>query len=165
MLEPENFTSWNELESSTLDDGFSFQSNISLLNCTNCTQHDEAKQGLNVPYTVMEVIVAVVAVIGNALVIFVFYREKRLRRRTNYYIISLALADFLVGLLGIPFAIMVSKREEIPIKGVIYDELDKISSQATESSASHFQLEFFYNSTKNSLKAFSVQQIYFLILI
>lgn len=62
----------------------------------------------NIPYTVMESLVAIVAVIGNALVIIVFYRERRLRRRTNYYIISLALADFLVGLIGVPFAVLVS---------------------------------------------------------
>lgn len=57
----------------------------------------------------MEGIVAIIAVIGNSLVILVFYRERRLRRRTNYYIISLAFADFLVGLLGIPFALLVSR--------------------------------------------------------
>lgn len=56
----------------------------------------------------MEFLVAIVAVIGNSLVILVFYRERRLRRRTNYYIISLATADLLVGLLGIPFAVLVS---------------------------------------------------------
>ena len=66
---------------------------------------------LNIPYTILESLVAIVAVIGNALVIVVFCREKRLRRRTNFYIISLALADFLIGLLGIPFAILVSKQK------------------------------------------------------
>uniref|UniRef100_A0A336LQZ6 CSON001514 protein n=1 Tax=Culicoides sonorensis TaxID=179676 RepID=A0A336LQZ6_CULSO len=63
---------------------------------------------LNVPYALFEILVAILAVIGNAAVIIVFQQEKRLRRRTNYYIVSLALADFLVGLLGIPFAIMAS---------------------------------------------------------
>lgn len=63
---------------------------------------------LNVPYTIMEALVAITAVIGNALVIIVFCRERRLRRRTNYYIISLALADLMVGMFGIPFAILVS---------------------------------------------------------
>lgn len=63
---------------------------------------------LNVPYTLMEALVAITAVIGNGLVIIVFCRERRLRRRTNYYIISLALADLMVGMFGIPFAILVS---------------------------------------------------------
>lgn len=63
---------------------------------------------LNIPYTVLEILVAVMAIIGNAMVICVFKRERRLRRRTNFYIVSLALADFFVGLLGIPFAVLAS---------------------------------------------------------
>lgn len=63
---------------------------------------------LNVPYTIFEVLVALTAVIGNGMVIIVFRRERRLRRRTNYYIVSLAIADLLVGLLGVPFAILAS---------------------------------------------------------
>lgn len=63
---------------------------------------------LYVTYTTLEIIVALVAVVGNAMVIHVFRRDRRLRRRTNYYIVSLALADLLVGLLGIPFAILAS---------------------------------------------------------
>lgn len=64
--------------------------------------------GMNVPYAACEALVAVVAVAGNAFVIIAFHRERRLRRRTNYYIVSLAVADLLVGLLGIPFALLAS---------------------------------------------------------
>lgn len=74
-------------------------------NATNSTTYDLSPNFL---YMACEVLVAVCAVIGNALVILVFYRERRLRRRTNYYIVSLAIADLLVGLLGIPFAILAS---------------------------------------------------------
>ena len=63
---------------------------------------------LDLPYVISEVLVAVVAVIGNALTITVFVTERKLRRRTNYYIVSLALADLLVGVFGIPFAILTS---------------------------------------------------------
>lgn len=63
---------------------------------------------VNILYTILEVIVAIIAIVGNAMVICVFQRERRLRRRTNYYIVSLALADLLVGLLGVPFAILAS---------------------------------------------------------
>lgn len=63
---------------------------------------------LNVPYATCEILVAVSAVFGNGLVIIVFARERRLRRRTNYYIISLATADLLVGLFAVPFAILAS---------------------------------------------------------
>lgn len=64
--------------------------------------------GLNVPYAVLEGLVAVGATIGNGLVIVAFHRERRLRRRTNYYIVSLAVADLLVGLVGIPCAVLSS---------------------------------------------------------
>lgn len=61
---------------------------------------------LNIPYTVFEILVAVLAVVGNSMVIYVFRIERKLRRRTNYYIVSLAIADLFVGLFGIPFAIL-----------------------------------------------------------
>lgn len=61
---------------------------------------------LNMPYTIFEILVAIVAIVGNAMVIYVFRHERKLRRRTNYYIVSLAIADLFVGLLGIPFAIL-----------------------------------------------------------
>lgn len=75
--------------------------NLFLVAATESTQ-------LNYYYTILELLVALVACVGNALVITVFHRERRLRKRTNYYIVSLAMADFLVGLLGIPFAILAS---------------------------------------------------------
>ncbi|KAF7277958.1 hypothetical protein GWI33_009073 [Rhynchophorus ferrugineus] len=70
--------------------------------------YDYQTRELNLYYAICELVVAVLAVAGNALVIHVFRKERRLRRRTNYYIVSLAAADFLVGLLGIPFALMSS---------------------------------------------------------
>lgn len=65
-----------------------------------------APPSLNIPYTVFEILVALVAIVGNAMVIYVFRIERKLRRRTNYYIVSLAIADLFVGLFGIPFAIL-----------------------------------------------------------
>lgn len=101
----ENFTQFidqDDFEFSTFKSGYE---NVT----QNLTLADNNKSyELNVPYTVMEALVAIAAVIGNALVIIVFCRERRLRRRTNYYIISLALADLMVGMFGIPFAILVS---------------------------------------------------------
>lgn len=72
------------------------------------TSYEYQKAELNLYYAGCEIFVALLAVVGNSLVIFVFKKERRLRRRTNYYIISLAAADLLVGLLGIPFAILSS---------------------------------------------------------
>ncbi|XP_036340770.1 adenosine receptor A2b-like [Rhagoletis pomonella] len=69
---------------------------------------NEMSDDLNVPYMVFEILVAIFAVVGNFMVIVVFQRERKLRRRTNYYIVSLAMADFLVGSLGVPFAVLAS---------------------------------------------------------
>lgn len=74
----------------------------------NLTQTLNADLELNIPYTVFEILVAIVSIIGNLMVIIVFRRERKLRRRTNYYIVSLAMADFLVGSLGVPFAVLAS---------------------------------------------------------
>ncbi|KAA0193220.1 hypothetical protein HAZT_HAZT000838 [Hyalella azteca] len=65
-------------------------------------------QNINTPYLVSEILVALLAVIGNSLTILVFILNRKLRRLTNYYIVSLAAADLLVGILGIPFAILTS---------------------------------------------------------
>lgn len=42
-------------------------------------------------------IISIIAVIGNILVFIAFYKEKRLRRPTNYLILSLAIADVFIG--------------------------------------------------------------------
>lgn len=47
--------------------------------------------------------VAILAVLGNSFVIAAFMRFKNLRTRTNYFVVGLAAADILVGLLSIPF--------------------------------------------------------------
>ena len=59
-------------------------------------------------YLIFELIVAIFTIIGNSITILVFVKNRKLRRITNYYIVSLAAADFLVGVLGIPFAILTS---------------------------------------------------------
>uniref|UniRef100_A0A182QSG8 G-protein coupled receptors family 1 profile domain-containing protein n=1 Tax=Anopheles farauti TaxID=69004 RepID=A0A182QSG8_9DIPT len=70
--------------------------------------YDQQEEGLNVPYALLEATVALMAIFGNTLVIAAFKSERRLRRRTNFYIVSLASADLLVGTLGIPFAVLAS---------------------------------------------------------
>ncbi len=76
----------------------------------NTTQASEVAEvgslgQVNLAYTVVELLVALLSIVGNLLVIIVFIRYKRLRITTNYYIISLSVADLLVGLVAIPAAI------------------------------------------------------------
>ena len=63
---------------------------------------------LDLGYTCIELVCAVASIIGNVLVIAVFCKYCILRTVTNYYVISLAMADLLVGLVGIPSAIATS---------------------------------------------------------
>jgi len=59
-------------------------------------------------YTIVEVVCAVVSFFGNLLVLIAFSRFRRVRSVTNYYVISLAVADLLVAVVGIPSALATS---------------------------------------------------------
>lgn len=51
-------------------------------------------------------IVFVIGLIGNALVCIAVYRNHTMRTVTNYFIVNLAVADFLVLLLCLPFTVL-----------------------------------------------------------
>ncbi|KAA8579700.1 hypothetical protein FQN60_006793 [Etheostoma spectabile] len=57
-------------------------------------------------YIATELIIAVLTIIGNLLVCLAVTRNKKLRTVTNYFLVSLAVADILVGLVGIPCAVL-----------------------------------------------------------
>jgi len=46
-------------------------------------------------------------VFGNVLVCLSVYRERNLRTATNFFIVSLAVADLMVAVLVMPFAVYV----------------------------------------------------------
>lgn len=58
-------------------------------------------------FIAMEMINSIFAIVGNLLVIIVFIKDSKLRQKLNFYIISLAIADFGVGLFSIPSGIFV----------------------------------------------------------
>ncbi|KAM4642132.1 adenosine receptor A1-like [Discoglossus pictus] len=60
----------------------------------------------NIPYLVTEVVTAVLSVIGNLLICLAVLNDRRLRTVTNYFLLSLATADILVGAVAIPCAIL-----------------------------------------------------------
>lgn len=52
------------------------------------------------------ILFSVVATVGNTIVIFVFAKESVLRTTTNYFLMSLAFSDLLVGIVVMPFGII-----------------------------------------------------------
>ena len=81
------------------------------MEATNNTSPHSTPCGRNGTYTkmttlitwaTMHAIVAALVVLFNALVIGSFVKNRKLRTRSNLFIVSLAVADFLVGLVSTP---------------------------------------------------------------
>ncbi|XP_076214420.1 adenosine receptor A3-like [Aptenodytes patagonicus] len=63
---------------------------------------------LDVSYIMMESVIGIFAVVGNALVIWAVKLNPALQKTTFFYIVSLALTDIAMGILVIPLAVLVS---------------------------------------------------------
>nr|XP_033813356.1 adenosine receptor A2a [Geotrypetes seraphini]XP_033813357.1 adenosine receptor A2a [Geotrypetes seraphini]XP_033813358.1 adenosine receptor A2a [Geotrypetes seraphini]XP_033813359.1 adenosine receptor A2a [Geotrypetes seraphini]XP_033813360.1 adenosine receptor A2a [Geotrypetes seraphini] len=59
-------------------------------------------------YIFLEVLIALLAILGNTLVCWAVWLNSNLQNATNYFVVSLAAADIAVGVLAIPFAITIS---------------------------------------------------------
>ncbi|XP_017268191.1 adenosine receptor A2b [Kryptolebias marmoratus] len=59
-------------------------------------------------YIVIEVVIAILSISGNVLVCWAVAINSTLKNATFYFLVSLAVADILVGCLAIPFAIIIS---------------------------------------------------------
>ncbi|XP_074868645.1 adenosine receptor A2a [Carettochelys insculpta] len=62
----------------------------------------------DVAYIILELVIAVLSILGNILVCWAVYLNSNLQNVTNYFVVSLAVADIAVGVLAIPFAITIS---------------------------------------------------------
>ncbi|MEQ2205609.1 hypothetical protein XENOCAPTIV_005407 [Xenoophorus captivus] len=60
----------------------------------------------NVPYMTAELIIALLSTLGNLLVCTAVGLNRKLRTVTNYFLVSLAVADICVGMIAIPCAIL-----------------------------------------------------------
>ncbi|XP_061304614.1 histamine H3 receptor-like [Pezoporus flaviventris] len=76
-------------------------------NETRSTQSrgSEFSLGVLVLLAFLMVLLALVTILGNALVILAFIMDRNLRRRSNYYLLNLALSDFAVGVFCMPLYI------------------------------------------------------------
>ncbi|XP_066501884.1 adenosine A2a receptor b [Hoplias malabaricus] len=63
---------------------------------------------VSMAYICMELLIALLAVVGNVLVCWAVCLNSNLQSITNFFVVSLAVADIAVGLLAIPFAIVIS---------------------------------------------------------
>ena len=61
---------------------------------------------LIVLYSVADSIVFVLGLVGNGLVVWVVYSNRRMHDVTNYFIVNLAVADILVCLLCLPITLL-----------------------------------------------------------
>lgn len=71
-------------------------------------------------YTTLEVLVAVCCCLGNMLVIFALWSPKTLKQPTLCLIVSLAVADFLVGCVAVPMAVVVDGRAKTSVQGCLF---------------------------------------------
>nr|XP_020456234.1 adenosine receptor A2b isoform X2 [Monopterus albus] len=71
-------------------------------------------------YIVIEVAIAVLSISGNILVCWAVAINTTLKNATNYFLVSLAVADILVGCLAIPFAITISTGIYLDFYGCLF---------------------------------------------
>ncbi|XP_063002523.1 adenosine receptor A2b [Elgaria multicarinata webbii] len=67
-----------------------------------------ASHGMDSGYIAVELLIAVLSIAGNVLVCWAVAINSTLKNATNYFLVSLAVADIAVGLLAIPFAVTIS---------------------------------------------------------
>lgn len=65
---------------------------------TNAESDNNSSSSLPLYYIILASLLAFVAVVGNGIVIYLICTRRRLHVVTNYFVVSLAAADFLVGL-------------------------------------------------------------------
>lgn len=57
--------------------------------------------------------ISVISLFGNVLIIWAILNNKKMRTVTNYFIINLAIADIIIGLLVVPFQVSLLSENNI----------------------------------------------------
>ena len=73
---------------------------------TNTSQSDGFSAGITILYVCGESTIALLIVVGNSLVLRAIHSERKLQTFTNCFVASLAVADLLVGVVGIPSSLV-----------------------------------------------------------
>lgn len=94
---------------------------------------------------------AVVTVLGNMLVITAVCRERQLRTVTNYFILSLTIADLIIGLIVMPFSISLEVTHNVWMFGSewcdVWHSLDVLASTASILNLSVISLDRYWAIT------------------
>ncbi len=94
---------------------------------------------------------ALVTILGNALVIVAVAKERYLRKVTNYFIVSLALADLVIGSLVMPFSIFMELSSHVWIFGQdwcdVWHSIDVLASTASILNLSVISLDRYWAIT------------------
>ncbi|XP_076682686.1 dopamine D2-like receptor isoform X2 [Andrena cerasifolii] len=98
----------------------------------------DQKTNANTWWALILVIVPCLTLFGNVLVILAVVRERALQTVTNYFIVSLAVADLLVAVLVMPFAVYVLVNGSWSLPGFVCDFY--IAMDVTCSTSSIFNL-------------------------
>ncbi|XP_003700100.2 dopamine D2-like receptor isoform X1 [Megachile rotundata] len=112
-------------------------SGVARVNECGATDVDE-KTNANSWWALILVIVPCLTLFGNVLVILAVVRERALQTVTNYFIVSLAVADLLVAVLVMPFAVYVLVNGSWSLPGFVCDFY--IAMDVTCSTSSIFNL-------------------------
>ena len=87
-----------------------------------------SSEGLPFQFTTRKIIiflsmtfVSIVTVLGNLLVLISYLKSQELRKSTNYFIISLAVADFFIDLLSVNFYSVYLLYEYWPFRASVCD--------------------------------------------
>ncbi|KAL1138337.1 hypothetical protein AAG570_008401 [Ranatra chinensis] len=97
----------------SLDAPLILAADLDFANCSgpvqfNCSAFDGQSEPSEKNYwALVLVLFPFLTLFGNVLVILAVYRERSLQSATNYFIVSLALADLLVAVVVMPFAVYV----------------------------------------------------------
>lgn len=74
---------------------------------TNTSLAAEGNSGLELNWAALLIVMVIIPTIGgNILVILAVWLERKLQNATNFFLMSLAVADLLVGLLVMPIALI-----------------------------------------------------------
>lgn len=65
-------------------------------------------------HTANLVVTTIVSLAGNSLIFIALYRNRRLRTVTNFYVLSLAIADMMVAIFSFPFHVVASSLRRFP---------------------------------------------------